>query len=52
MSTIYIEGQYKNTEKKSENYVTKDELNKTVEDITAKIEGIDHEVVNETLIVQ
>lgn len=52
MSVIYIEGQYKNTEKKSDDYVTKQELDEAVEDITAKIEGIDHEVVNETLIVQ
>lgn len=52
MSTIYIEGQYKSSEKKLDNYVTKKDFEEAVEDITAKIEGIDHEVINETLIVQ
>lgn len=33
-------------------YATKAELQKAVEDLTASIEGIDHDVVNETLIVQ
>lgn len=50
MSTIYIEGQYKSTEKKAN--VTKKDLEKAIEDITATIEGIDHEVVNKTLIIQ
>lgn len=34
------------------NYTTKAELQKAVEDLTASIEGIDHDVVGETLIVQ
>lgn len=34
------------------NYVTKAELQKAVEDLTASIEGIDHDVVDETLIIQ
>lgn len=50
MSTIYIESQYKGTEKKAN--VTKKDLEKAIEDITATIEGIDHEVINEALIVQ
>lgn len=34
------------------NYATKAELQKAVEDLTASIEGIDHDVVDETLITQ
>lgn len=34
------------------NYATKAELQKAVEDLTASIEGIDHDVVGETLITQ
>lgn len=34
------------------NYATKAELQKAVEDLTASIEGIDHDVVGETLIIQ
>lgn len=34
------------------NYATKAELQKAVEDLTASIEGIDHDVVDETLIIQ
>ena len=34
------------------NYATKAELQKAVEDLTAFIEGIDHDVVDETLIIQ
>lgn len=34
------------------NYATKAELQKAVEDLTASIEGIDHDVVEETLIIQ
>lgn len=34
------------------NYATKAELQKAVEDLTALIEGIDHNVEEETLIIQ
>lgn len=34
------------------NYATKAELQKAIEDLTASIEGIDHDVVDETLIIQ
>lgn len=34
------------------NYATKAELQKAVEDLTASIERIDHDVVGETLIIQ
>lgn len=34
------------------NYATKAELQKAIEDLTASIEGIDHDVVGETLIIQ
>lgn len=34
------------------NYATKAELQKAVEDLTASIERIDHDVVDETLIIQ
>lgn len=34
------------------NYATKAELQKAAEDLTASIEGIDHDVVDETLIIQ
>lgn len=34
------------------NYATKAELQKAVEDLTASIEGTDHDVVDETLIIQ
>lgn len=34
------------------NYATKAELQKAAEDLTASIEGIDHDVVEETLIIQ
>lgn len=34
------------------NYATKAELQKAVEDLTASIEGIDHDVVDETLTIQ
>lgn len=34
------------------NYATKAELQKAAEDITASIEGIDHDVVDETLTIQ
>lgn len=34
------------------NYATKAELQKAVEDLTASIERIDHDVVDETLITQ
>lgn len=34
------------------NYATKAELQKAVEDLTASIKGIDHDVVDETLIIQ
>lgn len=34
------------------NYATKAGLQKAVEDLTASIEGIDHDVVDETLTIQ
>ena len=34
------------------NYATKAELQKAAEDLTASIEGIDHDVAGETLIIQ
>lgn len=34
------------------NYTTKAELQKAVEDLTASIEGIDRDVVDETLTIQ
>lgn len=34
------------------NYATKAELQKAVKDLTASIERIDHDVVDETLIIQ
>ena len=34
------------------NYATKAELQKAVEDLTASIERIDHDVVGETLLIQ
>lgn len=65
MGTIYIEGQFKSSAKPVKvvegsgvdqevlkNYATKAELQKAVEDLTASIEGIDHDVVDETLIIQ
>ena len=62
MGTIYIEGQFKSSAKPVKvvgvdqevlkNYATKAELQKAVEDLTASIEGIDHDVVDETLITQ
>lgn len=66
MGTIYIEGQFKSSAKPVKvvggssgvdqevlkNYVTNAELQKAVEDLTASIEGIDHDVVGETLITQ
>lgn len=65
MGTIWIEGQFKNSVKPVKivggsvieqetlkNYSTKAELQKAVEDLTASIEGIDHNVEEETLIVQ
>lgn len=65
MGTIWIEGQFKNSAKPVKviggsginsdllkNYTTKAELQKTVEDLTASIEGIDHNVEEETLIIQ
>ena len=65
MGTIWIEGQFKNSAKLVKvvggsginsdllkNYATKAELQKTVEDLTASIEGIDHNVEEETLIIQ
>lgn len=66
MGTIYIEGQFKSSAKPVKvvggstgvdqevlkNYATKAELQKAVEDLTASIEGIDHDVVGETLIIQ
>ena len=65
MGTIWIEGQFKNSAKpvkvvggsginsdSLKNYATKAELQKAVEDLTASIEGIDHNVEEETLIVQ
>lgn len=65
MGTIWIEGQFKNTvnpvkiiggsgidQDTLKNYATKAELQKIVEDLTASIEGIDHNVEEETLIIQ
>ena len=65
MGTIWIEGQFKNSAKpvkvvsgsginsdSLKNYTTKAELQKAVEDLTASIEGIDHNVEEETLIIQ
>ena len=65
MGTIWIEGQFKNSAKpvkviggsginsdSLKNYATKAELQKAVEDLTASIEGIDHNVEEETLIIQ
>lgn len=68
MGTIYIDGQFKSSAKPVKvvgsvggsgvdpdtlkNYATKAELQKAVEDLTAFIEGIDHDVVEETLIIQ
>lgn len=67
MGTIYIEGQFKSSAKPVKvvggggsgvdqevlkNYATEAELQKAVEDLTASIEGIDHDVVGETLIIQ
>lgn len=65
MGTIWVEGQFKNSVKPVKivggsvieqetlkNYSTKAELQKAVEDLTASIEGIDHNVEEETLIVQ
>lgn len=66
MGTIYIEGQFKSSAKPVKvvgggsgvdqevlkNYATKAELQKAVEDLTASIERIDHDVVGETLIIQ
>ena len=65
MGTIWIEGEFKNSVKPVKivggsvieqetlkNYSTKAELQKAVEDLTASIEGIDHNVEEETLIVQ
>lgn len=66
MGTIYIEGQFKSSAKPVKvvegsigvdqevlkNYATKAGLQKAVEDLTASIEGIDHDVVDETLITQ
>lgn len=66
MGTIYIEGQFKSSAKPVKvvgggsgvdqevlkNYATKAELQKAAEDLTASIEGIDHDVVDETLIIQ
>lgn len=68
MGTIWVEGQFKNSAKPVKvvggniggsgidpdtlkNYV-KAELQKAVEDLTASIEGIDHNVEEETLIIQ
>lgn len=61
MGTIWIEGQFKNSAKPVKiiggqtllnDCVTKADLQKAVEDLTASIEGIDHNVEEETLIVQ
>lgn len=66
MGTIYIEGQFKSSAKPVKvvgggsgvdqevlkNQATKAELQKAVEDLTASIERIDHDVVDETLIIQ
>lgn len=64
MGTIYIEGQFKSSAKPVKvvggsivdqevlkNYATKAELQKAAEDLTASIEGIDHDVADETLII-
>ena len=61
MGTIWVEGQFKNSAKPvkvvgdqalQNNCATKEDLQKAVEDLTASIEGIDHNVEDETLIVQ
>ena len=65
MGTIWVEGQFKNSVKPVKivggsvieqetlkNYSTKAELQKAVEDLTASIEEIDHNVEEETLIIQ
>lgn len=58
MGTIWVEGQFKSTGGTKmnpdtlKNYTTKVELQKAVEDLTASIEGIDHNVEEETLIIQ
>lgn len=65
MGTIWVEGQFKNSAKPVKvvggsgidpdtlkNYATKAELQKAVEDLTASIEKIDHNVEEETLIIQ
>lgn len=67
MGTIYIDGQFKSSVKPVKvvsgsvggvdpdtlkNYATKEELQKAAEDLTASIEGIDPDVVEETLIIQ
>lgn len=60
MGTIYIDGQFKSSAKPVsgvdpntlKNYTTKEELQKAVDDVIASIEGIDHDVVEETLIIQ
>lgn len=65
MGTIYIEGQFKSSAKPVKvvggsgvdqevlkNYATKAELQKAAEDLTASIEGINHDVVDETLTIQ
>ena len=58
METIWVEGQYKSTGGSTINsdtlkdYTTKAELQTAVEDLTASIEGIDHNVEEETLIIQ
>lgn len=68
MGTIWVEGQFKNSAKPVKvvggniggsgidpdtlkNYATK-AVQKAVEDLTASIEGIDHNVEEETLIIQ
>ena len=63
MGTIWIEGQFKNSAKpvkvvggsginsdSLKNYATKAELQKAVKDLTASIEGIEHNVEEETVI--
>ena len=58
MGPIWVEGQYKSTGETKinsdalKNYTTKAELQKVIEDLTASIEGIDHNVEEETLIIQ
>lgn len=68
MGTIYIDGQFKSQPRSVkvvsgsiggsldpdvlDNIATKEELQKAVEDLTAVIEGIDHDVVDETLVIQ